>query len=62
MLRDIFQSIRGFEYFGVISMFIFVLFFILVILHTYSMRKKDIDEYSRIPFDDSTKDTKISKT
>ena len=62
MLRDIFQSIGGFEYFGVISMFIFTLFFILVILHTYSMRKKDIDEFSRIPFDDSTKDPKINKT
>lgn len=58
MLRDIFQSVRGFEYFGVISMIIFGVFFILVILHTYSIKKKDVEDFSRMPFDDSTKDLK----
>jgi hypothetical protein len=56
MLRDIFQSVSGFEHFGIISMILFGVFFVLVIIHTYSIKKKDVEDFSRIPFDDSTKD------
>jgi cbb3-type cytochrome oxidase subunit 3 len=56
MLRDVFQLVTGYENFGVISMFIFALFFTLVVVHTFSMKKKEVDEFSNIPFDDSTKD------
>jgi cbb3-type cytochrome oxidase subunit 3 len=57
MLRDFFQSVRGFEYFGIVSTVIFLLFFILVVFHAYSIRKKDVEDFSRIPFDDSTRDS-----
>ena len=60
MLRDIFQSVRGFERFGLISMFVFVVFFILVVIYTYTLNKKDVDEFKQMPFDDSTKDQNIN--
>ena len=62
MLRDVFQSLRGVENFGVISMFIFAVFFILVIVHTLSLKKKDVDEFRNIPFDDAANDEKITRT
>ncbi|MEI6899611.1 MAG: cbb3-type cytochrome c oxidase subunit 3 [Bacteroidota bacterium] len=61
MLRDIFQSVAGYQHFGLISMFIFGVFFSLVIVHTYSLKKRDVEEFSRMPFDDSTKDSEKSE-
>jgi cbb3-type cytochrome oxidase subunit 3 len=60
MLRDVLHSIRGLEHFGMISMLLFVAFFVLVLIYAYSIRKKDIDDYRKIPFDDSTPDQKIN--
>ena len=57
MLRDMFQSANGFESFGLISMFIFAAFFILVIIHTYSLKKEEVEDFSKMPLDDSTKDS-----
>jgi hypothetical protein len=57
MLRDLFQSMKGVEHFGLISTLIFVLFFAGVVLHSVSMKKKDVEDFSRMPFDDSTKDS-----
>jgi cbb3-type cytochrome oxidase subunit 3 len=57
MLRDVFQLLKGVERYGVISTLIFVVFFGGVILHSLSLRKKDAEDYSRMPFEDSTKDS-----
>ncbi len=57
MLRDLFQSMKGVEHYGLISTLIFVLFFSGVVLHALSIRKKDVENFSHMPFDDSTKDS-----
>jgi hypothetical protein len=57
MLRDIYKSIGGFESYGLISMIIFVVFFALLILHTISIRKKDVEDFSRMPLDDVSKES-----
>jgi hypothetical protein len=57
MLRDIFKSIGGTESYGMISMIIFVLFFVILVLHTLLMRKKDVDDFSRMPLDDFSKES-----
>ena len=57
MLRDIFRSLGGFENYGLISMIIFVAFFILLIIHTMSLKTRDVDEYSRMPLDDASKES-----
>ncbi|MCX6279131.1 MAG: cbb3-type cytochrome c oxidase subunit 3 [Bacteroidetes bacterium] len=56
MLRDIFKSLGNFENYGLISMVIFVIFFILLIIHTMSLKTGDVDEYSRMPLDDGAKE------
>jgi len=57
MLRDLFQSARGIESFGLISLIVFGVFFILLVIHTLSLKKKDVDEFSRLPLDDFDKDS-----
>ena len=57
MLRDIFKTIGGIESYGLISMIIFVVFFALLILHTASLKKKDVEDFSRMPLDDFSKES-----
>ncbi len=55
MLRDIFKSIGGIESYGMISMIIFLVFFALLLLHTFSLKKNDVEDFSRMPLDDFSK-------
>jgi len=57
MLRDVFKSLGGYESYGLISMIIFVVFFAMLILHTVSLKKKDVDDFSRMPLDDLSKES-----
>ncbi|MFZ4523683.1 MAG: hypothetical protein ACOYNC_18420 [Bacteroidales bacterium] len=57
MLRDVFKSLEGFESYGLISMIIFVVFFALLLLHTASLKRKDVDDFSRMPLDDLSKES-----
>jgi hypothetical protein len=57
MLRDVFHSFRGFESYGLISMIIFVVFFVLLLLHTLSIKRNDVEEFSRMPLDDYSKES-----
>jgi hypothetical protein len=57
MLRDVFKSFAGFESYGLISMIIFVVFFTMLLLHTIFLKKKDVDDFSRMPLDDFSKES-----
>ncbi len=57
MLRDIFQSVRGVDHYGLISTFIFIVFFGLVVFYTFSLKKKDVEECRQMPLEDSGKGT-----
>ena len=51
MIRDLFNSAGGYDIFGVISTVIFLVFFVMVVLYAFSLKKKDMDEFSRLPLD-----------
>ena len=57
MLRDVFKSFGGFESYGLISMIIFVVFFALLIIHTFSLKKKKVYDFSRMPLEDFSKES-----
>ena len=57
MLHDIFKSIGGVSHYGVISMVIFLLFFALLTLYALSLRKKDVEDFSRMPLEDHSKES-----
>ena len=57
MLRDVFKSLGGVESYGLISMILFVVFFVLLILHTISLKREDVEDFSRMPLDDISKES-----
>lgn len=44
-------GIDGVSLYPIISLLIFVLFFLAVITYTVKMKRKDVDELSQIPFE-----------
>ena len=56
MLRDIFSTIGGTNPFGILSMIIFVAFFVFLIINTVTLKAKDVEDFSRLPFEDNTKE------
>jgi hypothetical protein len=57
MLRDIFKTVGGMESYGMISMIIFVVFFVLLVLYATSLKKTDVEGFSRMPLDDFSKES-----
>jgi hypothetical protein len=57
MLRDVFKSLGGFESYGLISMIIFLVFFAMLLLHTLTLRRKDVEDFSRMPLDDKSNES-----
>lgn len=57
MLRQVFQSLGGIDGFGIISMLIFIVFFTLVVIHVIRLDRAEIEDCSRIPFDESLKES-----
>ena len=56
MLRFIKHHLTGIEgvsIFPIISLLIFVLFFLFVLTHVFRMRKTQVEELSNIPFETS---------
>jgi cytochrome c oxidase cbb3-type subunit IV len=51
----------GVEFYGIFSLMIFVLFFLVVLIRIWKMKKSTIDELSNIPFtvEESTIQNKI---
>jgi hypothetical protein len=53
MLRQVFESVRGVDGFGIVSMMIFIVFFTLVVIRAVRLDKSEVDEFRNIPFDES---------
>jgi hypothetical protein len=57
MLRDIFKSVGGIESYGMISMAIFMAFFTLLVLYALSLKRKDMEDFSRMPLDEISQES-----
>jgi hypothetical protein len=57
MLRDLFSTLGGIEKYGIISTLIFLIFFVLLLVQVVSLKPRDMDEYSKMPLDDTSKNT-----
>jgi len=51
MLNEVLQSIKGIAVYPIIGLFIFVAAFVYVIVHTWRMKRSDIEYASRLPLD-----------
>ena len=60
MRRDVIETIQGIEIYPLISLVIFVAFFIGLIYYVVRLRKSDIDRWKEMPLDDDEPDNEIS--
>jgi uncharacterized membrane protein len=52
LIKEYLGSIAGVYVFAVISMLIFIITFLILVIQTYSIRKDDIKDYSRLPLEE----------
>lgn len=60
MIRDVLQSIEGIEIYPIISLLIFVSFFIGMGIWLLRIDKNKINKFKRIPFDNDNNQNTIS--
>jgi cbb3-type cytochrome oxidase subunit 3 len=53
LIKEYLGSIAGIEIFAIISMLIFILTFVLMILHAFSFREEQIRDFSQLPLDEN---------
>lgn len=53
MYKNVLESIQGITIYPLISLAIFFTFFVLLIIWVVRMKNTDIEEYSRLPLEDS---------
>ena len=51
IVTSLFDSIEGIYWFPVIALFLFVVIFIIMTIHTFSLKKGHEEELSRMPLD-----------
>jgi hypothetical protein len=56
LIKEYLGSVAGADVFAIISMFIFLVMFLFMIYHTYSLRKDEVKEYSKLPLEDEESD------
>jgi cbb3-type cytochrome oxidase subunit 3 len=52
IIKEYLADVKGVDIFAIISMVIFILVFVLMVIHTFSLRKADIKEFSKLPLED----------
>jgi cbb3-type cytochrome oxidase subunit 3 len=56
LIKEYLGTIAGVHVFAIIAMLIFLVTFLFMIYHTYSLRKDEVSRYSRLPLEDEEKD------
>ncbi|MCC5926485.1 MAG: cbb3-type cytochrome c oxidase subunit 3 [Bacteroidetes bacterium] len=52
MRRDVIETIQGVEIFPLISLVIFVVFFIGLMYYVIKMKRSEVEEYSNMPLEE----------
>jgi cbb3-type cytochrome oxidase subunit 3 len=56
LVKEYLVTIEGVHIYAIIAMFIFLVTFIFMIYHTYSLGKDDVKHYSKLPLEEDEKD------
>jgi cbb3-type cytochrome oxidase subunit 3 len=56
MISESLQNIFHVEIYALIGFVIFFTFFIFVTIHVFRMKQEEVDEFSKIPLEDSIKE------
>lgn len=60
MYKNVLETMQGIEIYPLISLGIFLSFFVLLLVWVIRMKQQDIDEVSRLPLDDDENDQLIN--
>jgi len=52
IIKEYLADVNGVDFFAIISMLIFIFVFILMVIHTFSIRKNEIREFKNIPLEE----------
>ncbi len=58
LVREYLGSIAGVHIFAIISLMIFLVTFVVMVIHTYTIKKEDISDFSRLPLDQEEEESK----
>ena len=61
MFKNILRSAESLEILGLIAVIAFTAVFVMIIIYTVKLKKKDVDAMSRIPLEDNKVITNKSK-
>jgi len=56
LIKEYLGSIAGVHIFAIIAMLIFLITFLFMVYHTYSLRKDEVSNYSRLPLEEEDND------
>ncbi|NWF88511.1 MAG: cbb3-type cytochrome c oxidase subunit 3 [Ignavibacteriaceae bacterium] len=51
MYKEVLQSIKGVEVFAIISLFLFILLFVVIVFRTVKLDKKYLNKMAQLPLD-----------
>jgi cbb3-type cytochrome oxidase subunit 3 len=58
LIKEYLADVKGVDIFAILSMIIFILVFVFMVIHTFSLRKAEIKEFSHLPLEDQEDDSK----
>ena len=61
LARSVLQNLEGTDIFGIIGFIIFFIFFIGVLIYVLKLKKKKVEEYSKLPLSEDENDISINQ-
>jgi len=58
LIKEYLADVKGVDIFAIVSMLIFILVFALMVIHTFSLRKAEMKEFSHLPLEEDDDESK----
>jgi len=58
LIKEYLGSVAGVQFYAITSMVLFILVFVFMVIHAYSLRKEEVTEFSQLPLDENEVDQK----
>ena len=52
LVKEFFSGIEGIQIFGIISTLLFIIAFMMMLIHTFSLKKEEVTEMRNLPLED----------
>lgn len=52
LVKELFGGIEGIQIFGIISTILFIIAFLMMLIHTFSLKKEEVAEIKEMPLEE----------